>query len=168
MKQATIAARLYAAQRPALVDYAASILGDRARAEDIVQDAWISFASIEDQNGIQNPDLFLRRMIRNLAIDAMRRTRRYDRIAGGDMEEAERTVQDNAPGTEQALIARQELARVQRALARLPERQRLAIEMHRIGRYKLREIAERLGVSIPFVHGLIVKGLAACDDYRDE
>ncbi|WP_311268327.1 sigma-70 family RNA polymerase sigma factor [Sphingobium sp. WCS2017Hpa-17] len=168
MEQGVVAARLYEAHRPALVDYATSILADRARAEDIVQDAWIAFAAIEDQNAIRDPERFLRRMIRNLAIDALRRANRYARIAGGDMAEAERTVQDGAPGTEQALIARQELERVQQALARLPERQRLAIEMHRIGRYKLREIAERLGVSVPFVHGLIVKGLAACDEYCDE
>lgn len=168
MEQGAVAARLYEAHRSAFIDFAASILGDRTKAEDIVHDAWISFASIEDQGAIQAPERFLRRMIRNLAIDALRRTSRYARIAGGDMEEAERTVQDGAPGTEQTLIARQELDRVQKALARLPERQRLAIEMHRIGGYKLREIADRLGVSIPFVHSLIVKGLAACDEYRDE
>lgn len=151
-----------------LVDYAARILNDRARAEDIVHDAWMQFNLHSEREPIRDPEGYLRRVVRNLAIDTLRRSIRYGRIAGESMEEAERTVEDDQPGAERVLAARQTLERVMRGLGALPEKQRIAIEMHRIGGFRLKDIAERLGVSVPYVHTLIAKGLASCDEFRDD
>jgi RNA polymerase sigma factor (sigma-70 family) len=154
-----IALHFYGAHRDELVSYAAKIVGDHATADDIVQDAWLGLSRAEEDVRILDPKAYLRRAIRNLAIDALRRKARQQRI-GGEMPEAE--IAHDAPSPEQASIARADLRCVAAVLQSLPERQRIAIEMYRFDDYKLREIAAHLGVSIALVHKLIADGLALC------
>jgi len=71
-------------------------------------------------------------------------------------------VAEQRPSPEAELIARQELERVMRAMAELPERTRLALEMHRLGNLKLKDIAERLGVSTSMAQVLVVEGVRHC------
>ena len=59
-------------------------------------------------------------------------------------------------------IAQEDLQRVLTALAELPERTRIAVEMHRFGGCKLREIAEHLGISLSMAHHLIKDGVRHC------
>ncbi len=63
--------------REALINQARKIVGDRARAEDVVQDAWERFAGSAGRDGNDNavdkPVAYLRRIVRNLAIDLSRR-----------------------------------------------------------------------------------------------
>jgi len=159
-----LALRLYEAQRGALVAYAARMLGDVSRAEDIVQDAWLLFDRLPDKQTIHEPLAYLRRMVRNLSINALRHVALRQKLTDGDMEAAARTVADPAPSVETEVIARQRLARFMARLATLPERQQTAIRMHRLEGLKMREIAEHLGVSITLVHGLIAEGLVLCAD----
>ncbi|OJW73707.1 MAG: hypothetical protein BGO57_14945 [Sphingomonadales bacterium 63-6] len=72
---------------------------------------------------------------------------------------------DPSPLADATLIGREELARFQQALELLPERQRIAVEMHRLGNYKLREIADRFGVSVAYAQELVAKGMAQCARY---
>jgi RNA polymerase sigma factor (sigma-70 family) len=48
------------------------------------------------------------------------------------------------------------------ALAELPERHRIAFEMHRIAGCTLREIAATLGVSVSQAQVLVVEGIEHC------
>ncbi len=160
--------RLYETQRESLVGYASRLLGDRARAEDIVHDAWLIFDQLPDRTAIKDPVAYLRRMIHNLAVNAQRRATRYQAIAGGDMDMATRSVADRTPSPEAGAMARQDLARFVERLARLPERQREAIRMHRLEGRKMREIAGHFGISVAMVHHLIADGLTKCADPRDE
>ena len=79
---------------------------------------------------------------------------------GGDAHLAE--VPDDTPSPEAVVAAQAELHCVEQALASLPERQRIAIEMYRLGGFKLREIADRLSISVSLTHLLIAQGLAEC------
>ncbi|PEQ13993.1 hypothetical protein B2G71_04345 [Novosphingobium sp. PC22D] len=163
-----VALAVYREQYAALIAYATRILGDAAQAEDVVQDAWIA-ASLRAQHGeVREFGAYLRLTVRNLAIDAIRRRDRYGEIAGGGYDAAMDRVADIAPGADDRLAARQELERFHQALERLPERQRLAVEMHRIGNYKLREIAKRLNISVAYAQDLVAKGLAACARFLAE
>jgi RNA polymerase sigma-70 factor (ECF subfamily) len=153
--------RAYMAQRPVLVDYAAKVIGNREQAEDIVQEAWLALASRSDKD-VREPLGYLRTTVRNLAIDALRRRSRETRLMGGDVESAARTVVDGQADPERATFVRRDLACVMGVLQGLPERPRRAIEMYRLGDYKLREIADRLGISTSLVHLLIADGLATC------
>ena len=163
MKQEQLAERVFMTHRSTLTDYAAKIVGGREQAEDIVQDAWLLVARMDD-SAIHEPMAYLRRTIRNLAIDFLRRRARETRVGGGDLDMAIRTAPDQQGSPETILSSRRDLTCVLRVLRELPDRQRIAIEMHRFGQFKLREIAERLNISISLVHLAISEGLATCAD----
>lgn len=163
MKQQQLAERVFMTHRAALTDYAAKIVGDREQAEDIVQDVWLLVAKMKGAS-IRQPMAYLRRTVRNLAIDFLRRKAREARVDGGDMDLAIRTAPDPQASPDTILSSRRDLACVLRVLRELPDRQRIAIEMHRFGQFRLREIADRLKISVSLVHLAISEGLAACAD----
>ena len=150
---------LYLAHRGELVNYANAIVGDRARAEDVVQEAWLRFGAASAV-----PLGFLYRVVRNRAIDGRRRlTRERAIIADGKAAAATVDLQaDEYPSPEATTAARQELQLLKEALAELPERTRRAVEMHRVGGFKLREIAAELGISITVAHEIVAQGIAHC------
>ena len=145
---------IYAAHRRALIDYAERIVGSRAEAEDVVQDAWLHLRQALGRGVLRDPVPYLYRIVRNLAIDVQRRARRQSRHLA--------EVPDDTPSPEAVVAAQAELHCVEQALASLPERQRIAIEMYRLGGFKLREIADRLSISVSLTHLLIAQGLAEC------
>jgi RNA polymerase sigma-70 factor (ECF subfamily) len=71
-------------------------------------------------------------------------------------------VAEDRPSQEDALRHRQELEIVMLALQDLPERTRIAVELHRFRGCKLKEIAERLGISVALAHALVYDGLDHC------
>ena len=69
---------------------------------------------------------------------------------------------DQAPSPEKVALHKDELERVMEAMAELPERTRIALEMHRFGGCKLREIAAFLEISVPMAHVLVAEGVQHC------
>lgn len=153
---------LYLRHRSALVDYATPILGERSRAEDVVQEAYIRLRNSPSVGLLGDPRGYLYRIVRNLALDTRRRLSLEQRYSPPDCEDAALVVPDETPSVEADLIARQELASVLEAFAELPERTRIAMEMHRFGGSKLREIAAHLGISQSLAHKLVVQGTLHC------
>lgn len=166
MTQDQAALRFYRSHRSALVEYARGITGSHASAEDVVQEAWLHLDRKVDGTSIREPLAYFYRTVRNLAIDGLRRKAREVRDCGENIGIAVNVVPDDAPSAERTLLAQEDLRRVFDALEKLPQRQRDAIEMYRFGGLKMREIAFKLGISIPMVHHLIAQGLAACDRSR--
>lgn len=76
--------QLYLSHRAALLDYAAPIVGCRARAEDVVQEAWLRFSRQDDSADIRHPASYLYRIVRNLALDQTRRNATEKAQPGGD------------------------------------------------------------------------------------
>ncbi len=68
-------ADIFEAERPALVSLCYRMLGERAEAEDAVQDTWLRWAAA-DRGQIDNPAAWLRRVATNIAIDTLRSARR--------------------------------------------------------------------------------------------
>jgi RNA polymerase sigma factor (sigma-70 family) len=153
---------LYATHRRKLVEYATGVVGDAARAEDVVQEAFLRFRAAASGRLLDEPVGFLYRVVRNLALDRRRRLVLEDRHAGGDFELASAGVADEHACPERTAIAREELRRVAAAMETLPERTRIALEMHRFGRCTLREIADHLGISVSMAHVLVVEGVRHC------
>ena len=54
------------------------------------------------------------------------------------------------------------VAAISRALDELPERTRMAFEMHRLGGFTLQQVAQSLGVSTSLVHQLVHDALRHC------
>ena len=153
---------LYMAHRGELVNYASGIIGDRARAEDVVQEAYLRFSEAAARRLFDEPVGYLYRIVHNLAFDGLRRVSLEGRHVRRDAEQAGVAVAEERPSPEAELIARQELERVLAAIAELPERTRLAFEMHRFGNLKLKEIAARLGISTSMAHVLVVEAVRHC------
>lgn len=145
---------LFIEHRGSLVDYATGLVGSRAHAEDLVQEAFIRFTPAERSvSTVEQPLAYLYRIVRNLALDATRRRalehrQREEGPAWWTVPAAPRTP-------EQELRYRQNLGRVERILAELPKDARLAVEMHRLGGYTLQEVADHLGLSVATVHRMV-------------
>lgn len=150
------------AHRPALVNYANGIVGDMARAEDVVQEAWVRFDAIAKGRPLDEPVGYLYRIVRNLAIDTYRGRLREGRVLEPGVEEAAQRTPDDTPSPEASVSAKHELQRLTDVLAELPERTRIALEMRRFGGCKLKEIADHLGISVTTAHDIIADGIDYC------
>ncbi|MEE4450547.1 sigma-70 family RNA polymerase sigma factor [Novosphingobium resinovorum] len=149
-------------QRRDLIRYANRITGDQDYAEEIVQEAYLRLGETAAKRLLEQPRRYLARIVRNLALDRVWRSRREAASFVPDGEMALASVVSDLPSPEEAALARDEFARLEAALAELPERKRIAVEMHRFGGAKLREIAEELGVSLTVAHQLVIEGVAHC------
>ncbi|MDH4982418.1 sigma-70 family RNA polymerase sigma factor [Hyphomicrobium sp. D-2] len=151
----------YSGFRRELVDYATMFVRDRARGEDVVQEAFLRLeTSIAEDRPIKEPLSYLRRIVRNLCLDWLRRfsiERAYF-----DSEYPPETIVEDRPNPEEAFCSQQELRLVMKAISELPERTRIAFELHRFEGWKLKDIAARLDISVALTHSLIFDGLKDC------
>lgn len=150
---------LFLSKRSALIDYATPLVGDRSRAEEVVQEAFLRLApTLQKGTVVEEPIRYLYRIVRNLAFDLRRRRTRELRQ---ETAEPEWWMVPDVPRTpEESLIESETVARVQSALALLPAQTRIAIEMNKFGGYTLAEVAAHLGLSLATVHRMVAKGMA--------
>lgn len=149
--------------RGALVDYATGLVGSRPLAEDLVQEAWLRFDVAAEKQLVREPLNYLYRIVRHLALDRRRRTRREDRVFSSmDLEAAAAASPDSPATPETEALFRDQLRQLEAALATLPERSRTAFEMHKFGGARLREIAEFLGVSLSMAQVLVEDAMEHC------
>jgi RNA polymerase sigma-70 factor (ECF subfamily) len=145
---------LFLAHRGALVTYARGILGDHAHAEDVVQEAYLRLTDAAGSRAIDEPQGYLYRIVRNLAVDSRRRVQPVATVAD--------RIPLDRPSPEAEALHKDQLRIVGAALAELPERNRIALEMHRLEGRKLREIADLLGISITQAHTIIAEAVEHC------
>ncbi|AHE52463.1 hypothetical protein NX02_03545 [Sphingomonas sanxanigenens DSM 19645 = NX02] len=127
--------------------------------EDIVQECYCRFAQLPDVSGIGSPRAYLFTMARNLA-HRQRRTAtvvRIDPLADAD----EDYLHSDLPSPERVAVARQELGRVQAALATLSDRARRIFLMRRVEGISQKEIAATLGISEMVVENEASRSLRA-------
>ncbi len=160
MSQRKIIAEVFTERRDDLVKYAGAVSGDEAGAEDLVQEAWLRCDRAAHASTIKRPIHLLWRILRNISIDRSRRIAHEKRtIVAGESEERLSVHPDDRPSSEDMLIARDELARIQAVLNGLDPRTRRAFELHRFEGAKLREIAVTLDISVTVAHGLVAQAL---------
>ncbi|HWB16231.1 MAG TPA: sigma-70 family RNA polymerase sigma factor [Vicinamibacterales bacterium] len=152
---------IFAMRRHELVRYAGVVSGDAASAEDLVQEAWMRCDQTAAVEAVAQPVHLLWRILRNLAVDRSRRLAHERRtVASGESDRLLTVVPRAESSTEDVLIAREELARIQRVLDDLDSQTRAAFEMHRFEGAKLREIAAHLGISVTTAHERIARAMA--------
>jgi RNA polymerase sigma-70 factor (ECF subfamily) len=118
------------------------VLGDRADAEDVSQDAFI--AALEQLDTLTEPHRFgawLLRIVRNRALSALRKQRVR---AAEPLEWATGAMSDADPARDAERAALR--ARLDGALATLPEHQRQIVLLHDLEEWKHREIGELLSM----------------------
>jgi RNA polymerase sigma-70 factor (ECF subfamily) len=132
------------------------ILRDESLAEDAVQEAflglWRSAGSFIPERA--KASTWILTLVHRRAVDLVRREqRRRTEPLEGAPEAAEGSA-------EEAAWLRLERARVQTALAELPDQQREAIELAYYGGYTQSEVAERLGQPLGTVKSRMFSGLS--------
>jgi RNA polymerase sigma factor (sigma-70 family) len=128
-----------------LLTLAANLLNDKAQAEDVVQDVFISFVqSVEKFHLRGSLKGYLATCVANRARDYLRRGKRRQTVA---LIEAEQTASD-IKSPVQLVINNEELQEVNQAITELAYEQREAIMLRLHGQMKFREIAQLQNVSV--------------------
>ncbi|MDG4648612.1 RNA polymerase sigma factor [Roseibacterium sp. SDUM158017] len=141
---------------PRALRHASRVLGDRAEAEDVAQEAMLRLwraAADWRRDGPARPATWLHRVVANLAVDRLRRSRR---AVGLDAD-----MPDETPGADASLVQADRMAALDAALATLPERQRQAVVLRHIEGMSNPEIAEVLEIGVEAVESLTARGKRA-------
>ena len=136
---------------------------NKADLDDLCQDIYVRVyeAACEQIPVPVKPFVFA--VARNLLIDRARRAHvvAIEAVADPDM----LGVAADEPNADRAIIAREELRRLQAALDRLPRNYRDALVMKKIHGMSRREIAERMGVGEQTVKHNIANAMYALADF---
>lgn len=135
----------YRATLTPLRRYLARLLGSRSDAQDVAHDAYSKVYQTMGEKSVEQPQGLLFTTARNLAINQLkRRDRSPVQSAGADIIELSPT---QAPGVVREVMARQEWANTEAAIARLPLGCRAVFLLCRFEGLTHPEAAARLGIS---------------------
>jgi RNA polymerase sigma-70 factor (ECF subfamily) len=142
-----------------LVRIAGRILGDRAEAEDVAQEA---LSRLAGHRVLDRPDqevaAWLRRVTINASFNRLRsRQRGADRMRRSALADQPLRRGDDAGPQVAQIVRAEERAAVTAALAHLPERQRACLLLRHSG-YRYAEIAATLGIAEGSVGVLLARG----------
>lgn len=158
---AQAAQALAAALGPRLFAQAYRMLGIRAEAEDVAQDALLRLwraAPDWDPEGAASVAGWCHTIVRNLCIDRMRR---HGGARASVPLDGLAPPPDPAPGAEARLQQSARALALHAALRALPERQRQAVVLRHMEELGNPEIAARIGGSVEAVESLIARGKRA-------
>ena len=117
------------------------LVGDRHEAEDVAQDAYLrAYRSLRGFRGDARFETWLYRIVSNTAMTHLRRRGRFGDLLPEGQEVAAHVVSE--PGEES--LGDSEITR---ALAALPDGQRVAVVLKDVYGFSCQEIAEQIGVS---------------------
>lgn len=154
---AQAAAALVRRHLPRMIGLARRMLNDAAEAEDVAQDVFLRVwrEAPRWRPGAAKFETWMHRVALNLCYDRLRRHReKTDPDAGVNLA-------DSAPTAGDAWLARQRAAKVNAALATLPERQRSAIELVHYQELTNIAAAETLEISVEALESLLARGRRA-------
>lgn len=150
----TALAELMREHQARVLQIAFRFLGDRDAADDVVQEAFLRvFRAASDYRPEAAFTTWLYRLVVNLCWDQRRRSARERRLRLGLSGEPAVAEPREAERSERA-------AQVRDAVAALPDRQRIAVVLHRFSGLSHREIAEATGWSVGAVESCLVRAYA--------
>jgi RNA polymerase sigma factor (sigma-70 family) len=148
-------ARVYEKYIDSMLTLAAGLLNNRAAAEDVVQDVFLSFArSAQGLNARGSLRSYLLTGVLNRVRDRRRRLQRQTARLDSTVE----PVCESA-GPDQTAILVEEIARLNRAVAELPEEQREVVLLRLKANLKFRDIARLQHTSVSTALGRYRYGL---------
>jgi RNA polymerase sigma factor (sigma-70 family) len=136
-------------------------LGSSELAGDALHDTWLRLERGGELAKVRSPDTYLLHVALNIARDNLRSENR--RVTTSDAETL-LGIADEAPDAERAAEGRSELRALIAVMAELPARQKAILMAARLEGLGRREIAQRYGVSVRYVH----RELEAAQDYCAE
>lgn len=153
---------LVARMGPKLFAHAFRVLGDRAEAEDVVQDAMLKLWKIAPdwRQGEAQVSTWTYRVVANLCTDRLRRRKTRAQV---DIDAVAEPETDMLSAVEQMTEAARADA-LQSALAALPDRQRQAVILRHLEGLSNPEIAQILDIGVEAVESLTARGKRALKD----
>jgi RNA polymerase sigma-70 factor (ECF subfamily) len=152
----------------ALIAAAVRLCGDAEEARDLVQDVFARMLATEGWQAIGDTRGYMLRMMRNIFIDRLRRSKIVEFRRIFDMDDFD--MPDDAPDQHRIIAGQQMLIKLRRAIDTLPEPCRVAFVRRRIHGETPRDIARNLGLSLSTLEKrlaraiyLLTKALATCD-----
>jgi RNA polymerase sigma factor (sigma-70 family) len=144
---------------PRAFAHAWRMLGDRAEAEDVAQEALLRLWRIAPdwRSGEAQVTTWLYRVVANLATDRLRAIRRRK---ADTLDDAAEPASDQ-PAAVQAMIEADRMAALQMALSALPDRQRQAVVLRHIEGLANPEIATIMDIGVEAVESLTARGKRA-------
>lgn len=159
--------RVFASERSRLMRLVQRIVGNWAVAEELIQDTYVNVISRNGTgSGIDQPEHYLARAARNLALNHVRH-----RQQGVEIEMKEETrglIADTAPSPERICLYRGELRHLLSVLALLTPRRRQVFALHKFEGLSYDEIARKLDISRNTVMVQMVNALADLDRRLDD
>lgn len=143
--------RVYLQKRADLVRFFALRLGDQSEAEDLVQEIYLKISNSQPKEEIRSPAAYLYRIGTNVLVDRRRGRLRATRreadwhvantsVVGGEFVA-------NEPAGEEALEAKQRLAKLMEAVGNLPPQCQRVFRLHKFEGLSHAEVAKALGIS---------------------
>jgi RNA polymerase sigma-70 factor (ECF subfamily) len=133
------------------------LTGNRDQAADLVHDAYTRLFRDEAWRAIDHPPAYVLRMVRNLGIQRLRRTKIVNFASIANLDELEQA--DAGPDPFDRMVARHELRRLVNAIRELPARCRDVMILRRFEELPPREVAERLGLSLSTMEKRLARAL---------
>ena len=155
--------RLFAEHNSTLLGFLRLRVRSDQEAREIAQEAYVRLLQLDEPDTISFLRAYLFRIASNLATDRLRRAAvrqvaHSDPVFEGTLDEI---------GPDRSLIARQQLALVETALAELPESVRRAFLLHRLEGLTMSKIGGCLGVSERTAYNYIVRAMVHCRERLD-
>ncbi len=141
---------LYDSTLGSLRRYIARVLGSHHDAEDIAHDAYARVYEAMDLKWIEHPKAYLFTTAKRLAINHLERGRAAAAPADAGSKIVD-FIPAQSPGVERLVMAREEWARIEQAIAALPAGCRQVLLMCKVDRLTHAEISATLGIAVSTV-----------------
>lgn len=141
-------ASLYRETVEPLRRYLTRVLGNASEAQDLAHDAYLRVRPSIETDAARNPEALLYTTARRLAFNQLKRRRIAPFATAPSPVEF---APSSEPGVVQQVMARQELDRLEHAIAALPEGCRTVFLLRKLELLSHREIADRLGITVSTV-----------------
>ncbi|MBM4335764.1 MAG: sigma-70 family RNA polymerase sigma factor [Deltaproteobacteria bacterium] len=145
---------LFSRYTPRILTFLTRLVRDRARAEELTQDVFVRIYNAADRyQASARFSTWIFGIAHNLALNELSRAHRRHERPATDLDLAGQV--DPAPGVDDRLEADRKRQQIERALAKLPERQRAALLLRSEQGLDYSEIALALETTVPSVKSLI-------------
>ncbi|MGZ0074135.1 RNA polymerase sigma factor [Sphingobium limneticum] len=154
--------QIYEVEAPRLRRYfQARLRSSSDDAGDLVQESFIRLLGCMAKTSLPRPAAYLQRIARNLLLDRYKRLE--TRLAACHVPIGEQHEPAVAPDQATRIEVEDMMRAYRRALGELPDRTRDVFLLHRVDELTYKEIAGRLGISIPTVQYHVARALAHID-----